>query len=360
MKKLILSLSVLLISVSVMGQITRTTIKETMPEKNIEQEDSFQRIAHPAVPYDSLSNILWDNIHYHVGQTLYCTHEPNDLRGVENFYTKPNTEDEYVYKPIKDEKKKKKSKYLPISKQKTQPSEVLDKYYYFTAIIKAKNKGGIKQIFLELKEENSKDTLYFHYLGLGHNDSRFLNVGYFEKIKKDFLNKNILFKKGYFSPLLLKGEGEAHQKDIKDSIYLKCVDVTLLKTPRKRDELAIIFEDDKGESLYTYGDGFFRRHRDRKMRVDSIMLSDSCDMKKAISRAGTIEDLKKSAEERKARKENTATLKIGMTPSECLTIWGSPKNKTTSTSANSESEMWSYGDGRFLHFRNGKLVRITK
>ena len=52
---------------------------------------------------------------------------------------------------------------------------------------------------------------------------------------------------------------------------------------------------------------------------------------------------------------------IGMTKREVeMTSWGSPLRKSITEYENHITEMWVYGNDRFVHFDDGKVVSVTK
>ena len=308
MKKVLLLLLVMMCTMNIAAQenpiqITTTEIAETKKEAT--------------KPYDSLKNFLGKNVYEYIGQELYLKGKHEKLReyGYADFHidyeksTSP-TNASNVYKCCN----KYYSKYTSLEGK------------YFNVIAVHEDSEG--EIYLELKEKESEDIIYFKYRTTYENSFPFIVVGFFKKRKDSLINQEFVFKNN-----ILKGSTDNETgnvvKTVPNQIW-KCTDLTI---EQKNYKLALVIKNAFGETTTISYNSVFGEYS--KGRVYT----------------------KKEANNNKQRFGKTdwltilsSKVKVGFTKEMVLLSWGKPDKVNTS----SYRDQWVYGS-QYLYFKDGEM-----
>jgi hypothetical protein len=155
----------------------------------------------------------------------------------------------------------------------------------------------------------------------------------------------------------------------------KCIDVTL--TPPNYN-FTYIFENEKNEQIMLtdfdleykfqrliYLEDYNLREKNKRIKKEELAKKQELDIKE--------ENLKKERLEQKRRSHLVTKygselgqliaegkVKIGMNMDMCNDAWGIPFSKSKIATANSSTEIWFYGFGYRLYFKDNKLVEINE
>jgi len=304
-----------LISTSI-GQITTTKVALEKPTE-IEA-------------YDSLKNFLADEYRKYKGQELYLIPMAESLRkygyrGFINDINKSTFDKSNIFKCCDSYN----SKYDNLQGQ------------YFTVIdvLEDPKSSFSPNAYLKLKMKGTGENVYFEYSKKFSHSFPFLVVGYYEKQKQIFVNKEVLIRP------FPKIEGVNQKKttdintgeeiEIEKGKYLKCLDVTI---DEKYYEPALLLENEKGQKF------LFALHT-RYLNIQRILTKEEA------------EDYRKRFGEENWQTILNEKVKIGMTREMCKISWGEPKSINETITSGKKSEQWVYSDN-YLYFDNGILTAI--
>lgn len=185
------------------------------------------------IPYDSLSNISFDNFKSQVGQTLYMNDDKFDKeKGVKDYSLRKTTSFD-----TRDLTEKNIYKYT--SKNGFAGSDynaVTNRYYYVNRLITDSTVDPIftkteNYCFELITQDEAKDTVYYHFDNVSKLFSDFITVGYFEKMRnlykgKYFYSNGYLSASPYFN-FYKFGIGEKIETDIPQNTEFRCTDITI-------------------------------------------------------------------------------------------------------------------------------------
>src|SRR6185437_5901048 len=291
-------------------------------------------------------------------------------------------------------------KYQGQSYHETPVSEILGKYFKVLDFVDSSADGKSFGFLVKLAHaDNPADYFYYRIanseqdMSHGNYTVNFMTVGYFEKKKKECLNKNF-----YLSTYKNDVKDLASGANLQLTNYEEkwhCYDVTLLQD--KYIEYAVhslLLENTKGNKIAAYFfntnglvvdaskaipfDGYFitedAHNEIVKAREEKARLTEEKRKKDEAERLAAVkkdaEDLKKQqAENIKKYGQKNGTLinsgqvAIGMNKQMCRAAWGDPKDINTTTTMGHVHEQWVYGDITdgglsFLYFSDGVLTSI--
>jgi hypothetical protein len=302
MKKLI----VLIFIGSLFAQIT--SIKITSPSEEIEQ-------------YDSTLNFLGKDVYKYIGQELYLNEKNESLReyGYEGFVKNYNKE-----------LRNKKNIYKCCDGYNSKYDELAAKYFSVINVHKDPKSSFLSaKFFLELKEKDSGNIVYYTYSSRFKHSFPFLVVGYFTKQKEFYIGKEFIIKGRNWL------DDTKHMYDVNTGEIVsfetgsrwRCVDFTI---ESKYYSLTLILENEKGERI-----------RCSPKSANSIKnMFYAQDVDKYIQKFGEKNwDIIFKGE-----------VLIGFTEEMVIASWGKPKKINKSSSG----DQWVYND-RYLYFENGLL-----
>lgn len=308
MKKTIKILILVLLSHFSYGQITTTKVAKK------KEEISTKR-------YDSLQNFLGKDVYKYIGQELYLKGKSESLReyGYENFY-KGYNKNEKIYKCCESYN----SKY----------DELAGKYFNVLAVYKhpkaeeSESLYGTKY-YLELKEKESGDKVYFKYDTKYKYSFPFIVTGFFIKQKVLNTNKEFVIRgKNWVSKTRPMTDINTGQPvSFESGSKWKGVDLTI---EEEYFTLSIILQNEKGEKIPI--------SLDNTNNTNFVFVAEEADK------------YKKSFGDKNWSKILNGKVLVGFSEEMVLLSWGKPKkiNRT------SYRDQWVY-DGQYLYFENGKL-----
>ena len=294
------------------GQITTTKI----PEKNVDVSTKTS---------DSLQNFLGEDVYKYIGQELYLKGKSKSRRKsgysrfIIDYQYKGNNSSENIYKCCNDDNYN--SKY----------SELEGSYFEVVAVHKhpkaEKNNHYAKIFYLELKEKESGDKVFFKYDSQHEVSFPFILVGFFEKQKQILVGEKFVF-----ANKVLESSSDIETgkpiNNIENQIW-ECVDLTI---EEEYYLLSLIVKNSSGE----------------KTTVPHIHVSKDF---------GQYCYTKKEAKIYEKKFGKSKWLKIlegkvaeGFTEEMVLLSWGEPKEINKA----SYGDQWVY-ENQYLYFENGKL-----
>lgn len=301
------------------GQITKTKVNATATEKDV-------------IPYDSLENYLGEDAYKYLGQDLYLKGKSEDMRdsGYSGFFLDHNgssSDPQNIYKPQP-------KAFLPESNY----DDLAEKYFKVLDVFYKDEKRSYEKnitncFILKLQNKENNDTIYYRY---DHKsifpNFPFIVVGYFEKLKQQYIGKQYIFRNEILGETRDINTGKIITFKLRDK--WECVDVTIddiyyflnlsLKNSRGEQFLFPInfFNDTSG--IFTPKEVQKYTQKFGKVRFDQILKSEAI---------------------------------IGMTKEMCELAWGKPKDINITILKNSTKEQWVYSYN-YLYFKNGILYSI--
>lgn len=256
--------------------------------------------------YDSLSNMYFQNLKQLVGQTLFL----NSNNGARYSYEQ--------------------SLFDTPSPGVFEKEVNFSTYYHHYFYVKSVN-----STYVELVDTALNKTLYLHHKYNDECFEKFLVVGYYEKMKKEFIGKSFYF---------LSDETSQNYSKIPAMTIFKCTDVYASPSPFIAFELGNFFILKASVENPKYG----------KLIVNVISRPPRSNTLSEFISVTAYNKLVKKYGKVNGRKVAEHIAEIGMTKSMVLDAWGAP-DKINETSGRSGSEQWIYGN-HYLYFKNGRLV----
>lgn len=339
--KLVLFMLLFVINNVAIAQISKIkTAQEEIPKEDI------------VAPYDSLENICWENFRSQVGQTLYLNDDayyrkrgafPFEFRKMPGFDFYTNKElyhscngciDSLTYKYI----------FRGGDEYGTEYNKVVGRSYYVNRLLENPvnklKKSGFEYAYELIMKGEPYDTVYYCFDSSTKEFQSFINTGYFEKLKKQYIGVEfVVFDElGTYTQL-----GTGKHKSLPKGTYLKCTDIKIEDGYMYR--IILLLHNDN------FGDFFVGLGHDMR----NLETSETFNLR-----------LQKKAEWiRKYGKSNAELIwhnkvRIGWTKDMCLESWGSPKSINKMTGAGGITEQWVYSNDEYLYFKNGLLTTIQE
>jgi len=315
MKKTITILSIFFLSPFIYAQISTTKIVEIKEEI-------------PTSIYDSLQNFLDKDVYKYIGQELYVKGEPENVRkyGYRGFfldYNKSTSDKSNIYKCGDSYN----SKY----------DELFGKYFSILAVHKHPQAKANEYLYgskyyLELKEKNSGDKVYFEYDTQYENSFPFIVVGFFEKAKKRVVGEKFVFCNKALDDCTEIKTGKPITK--KHGEKWECTDLTV---EEKYCSLSMVIKNSLNEKTTITYDYCFNEYS--KGRV--YFAKDASLYRKKFGDVNWFKVL-------------DGKVVVGFTQEMTLLAWGKP-DKINKASYGSQ---WVY-ENQYLYFKNGKLISFN-
>lgn len=295
MKKVLAISLFLLFSITSFGQVKITTQAEKQVEKN---------------NFDHSKNWQGEQYRNYIGQSLYVVPKSELLvkYGYSNFYTTPNGE---TYQPI--------SSFLPNTKHEALANKTLT---VEDVIIDGIDYMGNPNIYLKLSLDN--ETIYYKYDLRSEAQFPFLVMGYFDKLKNDYIDKKSVLLKCADTKLSDYITGKEVLL-IPNTIWT-CSDIVL---DTKYYNLMMIFTNAKGETICNEANRY---------NLMFISLKEKNRLESIYGKELVLTAIK-------------GNIKIGMHKELVKVALGEPL-EINSTSYN---EQWVY-DERYVYLKNGKVT----
>lgn len=293
------------------AQITITSSAEAKPK--------------PVAPYDSTRNFLENDYAQYVGQMFYIIPRPESLRkyGFDGFML------ECRKTSITDNS----NVFACCSSFNSQYEALAGKYFKVLAVIKP---SEMESPCLKLEISDSGQIVYYEYNPQFEYTFPFLTLGYFEKQKAIFKDREVLIR----AFPVIEGLKQKKTRNIStgDAIvvekgkYYKCLDLTV---DEENFEPALLCVTDAGEK-------FLWSLATKDLGIPRLMTkaqAESYRKKFGDENWSVILDEK---------------VRIGMTEEMALLSWGPPKKVNRS----STGDQWVY-ENQFLYFNAGKLTAFN-
>ena len=286
--------------------------------------------------YDSLANVPYPEMSIVIGQkvVVFDTYDFFIHKNFENLSVRKLRSEYYIIKDI-----------MPL----------------------AGNKTTIRFIGKE-----KEDTIYLSlYNDLFFDKAPFIVVGYYEKMKKEYIGKEFsLYSYGNFIDI-----NTGMKKEFNSGEIFTCTDITLLSNSNlpaailkssQNDEIAAILKGFK--SLQDYPK-IFNFNLQKETRVEKSARQTKENEEELSSKAKEKEELEK----RDAQYKKDCIAKfgqkygllvyvgdvaMGMTKEMCRAAWGEPDHINKTTTKNGKHEQWVYSLGNYLYFDNNILTEI--
>jgi len=278
-------------------------------------------------PYDSLSNFVGEHFYQYVGQTLYLPKERSkEMSGYSRFNTRNTTGSYY----------KRRSGYSD-----TGYDAVVGKYYDVLDI--EQNKYGT--VFLKIREQRSRDIIYYEYDPRDVRFFPFITVGYFEKQKRLLIGNIYPMSKQY---LKLNNVTDLNN-------YPITIDYAVAyNTPRDANN----YDEWKCEDFLIEEDFFWKeivimqnvKNSAERIKIEYKNLDTY--VKVALEIDSKMKDYNKAV-------ETYGTLRVGISEEGCRALLGSPEHINTTRTAYGASEQWVYKE-RYIYVENGKVTAIQE
>jgi hypothetical protein len=274
-------------------------------------------------PYDSLNNFLGKDYKKYKGQKLYLIPKDERLR-------------EYGYEGFLNDIK---NGFTPLENQfkfsnpkQSNYSDLAEKYFYVEEIIEGTNDMINSIAYFKLKFIDTGKYIYFAYNPKYQHSFPFLVLGYYEKQKQIFVNKEVLIRD------FPKIEGLEQKKkidtetgieiEITKGEYLKCLDITI---DLKYFEPALLLINKKKQKF------LFPLHA-RNLQIQRILTKQEAERYRQ-----KFGDLYWQA-------IINEKVIAGFTEEMTRVSWGEPEKINKS----SYGDQWVY-ENRYLYFKNGIL-----
>ena len=295
-----------------------------------------KEVSQKVLVYDSTKNFLSNDVFLYKGQELYLNEKSEGLRkyGYDGFmidYKESSASLKNTYKPIIPENQE----YIKydIGGGKSIYDSLAGKYFKVLDVYahpKAKEQEsyyGTKYYFA-LEEKGSGNKIFFEYVSKYESSFPFLVVGYFEKLKQNFVGQSYVICTKYFE----------NEKDIITGKVIHnrpgqkwtCIDLTI---EEQYYTISLILKNDLGEKVFADHEYLFEMGG--KSQVFTWKKAETYKNKFGIVNWHII--LNREA-------------KIGFTEEMVKLAMGEPESINKASYGN----QWVY-DGQYLYFENGKL-----
>ncbi len=293
-----------------------TFIFSQIPKISISGVNESPRVNAPTA-YDSMQNFLGSNAYLYKGQELLLLEEPVELRhyGYKDFFVDCNRtsvmEKSNIYKCCSES-----SEFF------SNYNELAGKYFIVLDVIQ----NPSNQICLKLQQTDTKEICYFQYFPEYNTSFPFVVVGFYEKLKQRFVNKNFVLANNMINDNVRFKTGETW----------KCIDVAITDD----FNLSLIFQNSTG-SKTSFGFDYVIDTSFSKL-VFPLQKAQVYKTRFGVNNWNLILQGK---------------VVIGMTKEMATFSWGEPEKINSTITSNTVNEQWVY-DGHYLYFKNGKLTAI--
>lgn len=280
--------------------------------------------------YDSLSNFLGIEIDKYLGQkvTVLPLHPLEQPSGYDNFVKNPN-------KPVYASSNAylKKGSRANKGMSKTPYSDLVNRTFIIKNIIKIGSKD-----FLELEDLDNKETIYFNYDYRNPHKFPFIVEGYYKKKRQLNLGREFYArttKINHYS-IYTQETTDINEKKFEADIGSKWSVVDVIATNTASDSKIVFLCEGMNRKIY---------------------ISENLIKEYDLGEKNKFEPIKTLYSEEIFMKILNHQFDIGMDTYLVGLACGTPNRITKSTYSNGTNELWSYDSGRYLYFRDGKLVK---
>ena len=388
----------LFVSINLFSQITSRTVNE-----------NYQK---PAAAYDSLTNIDLVNTkgdyRQFIGQEILVL-EKKGLSS-NNRLTEHMQYMSFAKQPVKLSTTNTKEMYNPIKDgyiTMSDPKAIEGKYFKILDVVEGTNENSSnKSTFIKLQRKDNSNIVYYNvgYNGYAEHIS-FLVVGYYEKLKQLYLNKNYVYTTNYTEPTIAKEINTNTDIVVKLNSEWTCSDVTLMKEKNSMTETAVlILKNDANQEIAagtqkqfnagvkltdftTKEDYLAKKQKEAELKAqkeeearinaenERKRIEEQEKQRALQAQQAKIQDQKDAAAAVAAKEKRKQDLiakygqttgaliaagqvKIGMTAAMCIDAWGKPRDINRTTNTYGTTEQWVYNLKSYLYFKDGILTSI--
>lgn len=287
--------------------------------------------------YDSLTNInKLGNYKYLKGQTLYFTTD-----GITTNFSKLSNKKRIILK-----------------------SEKMVGKYFFVIDVEKKNPSNELTDPLILLDKITNDTI--RYTGNWDDNKRWIVVGYYEKIKSLFENKELVFIKdgiGYSDRTgLINIQTQERNRAIPINSIWTCKAVSIDQKSKIHDidvnRIVLVLENSKLGQYYCYYENKYTKYEDNNSYISGMFLLKEDFNKQLIEYQNRKSTLTKKYGKENAKKILEGIVVTGWNKQMCIESWGNPSDINKTTGAYGTHEQWIYGGDSYLYFEDGILITI--
>lgn len=333
--KHITSLLLIILSYSVSWSQNIPTITSIVPKQ--------QEIA----VYDSLRNICSENAQQLVGQELFFApcilHKQDGNYNLDILTSYPtgsevlsiNRDGSNVYQPYT-------TSYGAI---RTSYAGVVQKTFKITDYIVVNDGLGHPWPYLVLEDPLTDNPLYLSASSIYENKSSLLILGYFQKLKQQYVGQKFLTGT-YGARLTRLSDNKLVSTNLPDTV--SCIDITLLD--KQWSPLALVLQGNDNVDYYI-------ELNDSKHFLANVAERERRAAERAERNQARERDMTNKYGPTNGRLIAQGKVKIGFTKQMCIDAWGEPRKVNTTTTRYGKREQWVYYDS-YLYFENGKLTSI--
>lgn len=228
---------------------------------------------------------------------------------------------------------------------------------------------------LILRNDKTKDTVYFCSGSTGESAPNLILVPYFIKQQLQYKGKEMTYAEGRWDLVNdwhindLKTGKELHFSSPQDFLKMKwkCSDVTLLKCSQvgycpggfATYSLYCVLDNDLGNEIaVTPNSGWITKEAYNKNMHEKELQEQKLKQEQQAEEERDREQLINKFGQHNGELIAEGKVKIGMTPEMCRLAWGEPWDIEKTTTAAGTKEHWFYSWKYNLYFENGVLVKI--
>ncbi|MBQ3070674.1 MAG: hypothetical protein IJD12_03180 [Tidjanibacter sp.] len=320
---------------------------------NVRTEGETAQAQQEEIVYDSLSNF---NFGYKFFNKEYQT-EHTALENVKKYY-EPYIGQCIYFRPLPQEAGYRSSEDAKRDKLRGRYFTI-DGFEYKVHCVSYSSKWRLNKVVFKLRDENKKKYKWELDCALPTRCADFsykdvLHVGYYEKLKQQFVGKSFIYTDRVEHILLyssIRDTKTDESVDLQEGEEWKCVDIQLVDSGYSMPLCAILSDSNGREIMVIIENSTPSISEVIKVtsiprfmeKSEFVKWSDSLIEKYGLENALAI---------------ICRDVKVGMTEQMCIEAWGEPKKKNTTFIEGVVSEQWVYGSGLYLYFDNGILTTI--
>lgn len=312
--------------------------------------NTTKTISKKIIPYDSLTNII--EIEYSKGEKGY-----HHLIGQKIFL-------------VSADKSFKANKLINGERTFVWYKNLINKYFTVIDVERSPHYPSTDRFILKM----DGDSLHTYVCGGdGEDNSKWIVVGYYEKLTKRFKGKDLILTRDYYHPSnyetihydgIINSKTKRALTDFPKNTIWHCSDVSVYPdyiAPGKLEgsRIILVLENPEYGQHYIFVDSEFNLTENSLYSYNGLFALKS-DVEASKKKAAQSAIKKRELLIAKYGKEKgeliySHKVKIGMTKEECIDSWGRPIKINSTTNAYGTSEQWVYSKG-YLYF-DGNILR---
>ena len=318
---------VLSISLSICLLLTSSSLSAQKKDKNVIEA---------ALPYDSLTNFLGENVAQYKGHELWLKPLPKQQQeyGYSNFIMQ--------YKKDDDVLNAEKNVYKCCDGYNSKYKELENKHFWVKEVLKhpkskKDNEDRSDEFYLQLQDKASGDVVYYKYAIDSEFTFPFVVMGFLEKQKAMIVGKEYVFADNVIAGAKDRVSGQRAITTV--GVKWKCVDLIV---DNGESELSVIVENAQKQQIAIP----LSVISDTELPLKSYPASKIATYRKQFGNYTTFNRIL----QQKVVK--------GMTKDMCRMSWGEPIEIIPAASIGAKDETWAYPANNLV-FRNGRVIAIN-